>query len=625
MTKYFTIPMAALLLALTSCNSGNGPGATASGDSAPPSGSSAEQAPALELAASASSSAGVAPLLVHFNADIASSTDSNRSFHDYEYRWSFGDPASGSWSTSGQSKNEDKGPVATHVFESPGSYTVQLTVWDGSQSVASRSFTITVQDPEQIFASTTTCISPSSLANFTGCPAGANQLVTDDLGNVASLATAGSRVLLQRGASWQLDSAISWAWSDAGPVHIGAYGNCTSPDSQGICSNAPQVTINGDFSFLSLERKQNWRLSDISFTSSSEQAGVLGGAINIRRFLGLRLKSEGFRVPLGWSHWRSSDSDMGQENGLVSCRVNNAYMNGMYVGAERLVLLGNVIANASQSHACRVWQAYLAVISHNQFSGASLDNSAGRHALKLHGPAEDLIGNYSQSGHGGLRFRSRFALVANNVFGSSGPWPVALAPQDSLHDERLSDIIFEKNRLIAQYGGQSVTAVQVSALFSGHYLTVRNNITDGSAAANGYTGLYVWHRGIEPAPHAIHLYHNTIYRNDASSNGNTGIRVVADATATVVQNNLVAFSADSSRETLLQDDSGQAQASHNLLSNSPALMDADNSSPLSRDYSPTSASPALAQGTSVPVFDDFFGNSRGATIDLGACSPRGGG
>src|SRR5262245_45132397 len=60
---------------------------------------------------------GVAPLAVFFDATGTTATSTTRPFHDLDYTWTFGDPASGSRSTSGRSKNQAKGAVAAHVFE----------------------------------------------------------------------------------------------------------------------------------------------------------------------------------------------------------------------------------------------------------------------------------------------------------------------------------------------------------------------------------------------------------------------------------------------------------------------------------------------------------------------------
>ena len=81
------------------------------------------------------------------------------------------------------------------------------------------------------------------------------------------------------------------------------------------------------------------------------------------------------------------------------------------------------------------------MIKHNNISGSTLVSGEGLHALKLHGENESDIGTYAETGNSGLEKRTAFTMVADNVFGSSGPEPVSIGPQSPSWDERLSDII----------------------------------------------------------------------------------------------------------------------------------------------------------------------------------------
>ena len=192
---------------------------------------------------------------------------------------------------------------------------------------------------------------------------------------------------------------------------------------------------------------------DLHIDDPSRINGSFGGASDMQKHLYYRLKIEGFEVGLGWSHWNEANLMHIDDMVIASCDISDSNTNVMYVGSERLALLGNRIYDARQSHVVRVWQAYRSVIGHNIISGSSVDTDTGRHALKFHGPGT-RPGDPEGSGlgipvpaTGFVDVKTQFSIIADNVFGSSGPWPVGIGPQDAYADERLSHIIFERNRI----------------------------------------------------------------------------------------------------------------------------------------------------------------------------------
>jgi PKD repeat protein len=105
--------------------------------------------------ATADTTAGVAPLLVHFDGTASFAPDDNI----YAYRWNFGD---------GQTSGK---PSPFHQFNTPGTYTVELTVETYGGATASATITITVDPPT------------SASLQFDG-----NQVAALPLGRVRSLA-----------------------------------------------------------------------------------------------------------------------------------------------------------------------------------------------------------------------------------------------------------------------------------------------------------------------------------------------------------------------------------------------------------------------------------------------------
>lgn len=557
--------------------------------------------------ATCSRTSGVAPLSVHFDAEVAASTATVRHFHDYEYRWDFGDTGAGTWGTTGKSKNTAKGGVATHVYETAGTYSAALLVVDiDGYTIEEESFEITVSDPDTVYAGTLTiCVSDATSNDFTGAPSGSTHIATDDLTTIDQLATAGYRILFRRGSTWT-SSGLTFP-NNAGPVTLGAYGS----------GDRPQITMTGG-SFCAMDSKQNWRIMDLSFVYGG--GSVFGGILSMQRILLLRIKTDGFDVGIGWSHWNDNSSIVIDQMVLVDCECINNISYAFYGGAERIAIMGSTFADCDITHVLRCWQAYKGVIQHNRMSGASLTGSLNRHAMKLHGPGDTEFGPLTP-GTSQLRYRTSFAMVSDNVFGSSGAWPVMISPQDAGADEVMFDIIFERNRFSRQFGTQTEYLTIIAVHVAADYTTLRNNIIDATGASDDLTGIYICEYG--PAgPHTgVECYNNTIYcSNNTASDVRYGFHVDASNTDTVIRNNLVSFPGTAALEVLIDDDSSDLVQDHNLLTDTPYLVDPDNATPLSRDFDLEVTSGAIDQGTDVAVFEDFSGESRpvNEVFDIGA-------
>lgn len=585
----------------------------------------------------ASRTTGVAPLGVNFTAGVPASVPGSRPFHDLDYVWDFGDPSGNVWAVSRKSKDTAQGPVAAHVFETPGTYTVTLTTSDQGGPISVETVQITIQNPDLVYSGTNTiCICDTTSNDFAGCPNGAQQISTDDVSDIKSAVASKRRILLHRGSSWSSDgldpSETRIGYSIVGPVTIGAYGNCTDPDERGICENAPVVNLNypityGDpeyeyKTFFSISRASDWRIKDISFIGNYDYDIMAGGAIDIGPFLFLRLKTTGFRLAISISLSQSTGHDQLM---VVDSDLSDAYINVMYAGYENMAVMGNSFRDARTSHVVRIWQAYNAVISHNCISGASLDNNNGRHALKLHGVSEDKLTDQY-----GTRERTSFVVLADNVFGTSGPWSVCIGPQDSLNDQRLTDIIVEKNRFFADYGNLSSRLVSRPLTVWARDVSVRNNIFDGNGSDPSYAAVVIEQRGIEPLPSGIMVSNNTIYKTDFDNiqgawNYFAGVQVENTAGNIGVFNNLAVFPENSKGELIAiirnMDDSHVTESNNLLIQNSySGLKMPDLPNHLKRDFSLLNNSPAIDQGATIQLLRDFAGVLRpvNGVFDIGA-------
>ncbi len=578
----------------------------------------------VQIEPGASRISGVAPLSVHFTAGISNSTSATRDFHNLDYTWDFGDPESGNWGTNGKSKNSAKGPVTAHIFETRGTYTVNLTVKNGTTVVDRESFNIEVQYPDSVYSGTATiCVSDLNNNDFTGSPAGAVQIATDNLDEVMPYIKAGTRILFRRGSSWTT-GGLSFP-DNEGPVTIGAYGSGTEKNASGIYSNAPLITVTGG-NFCNLDNKQDWRITDLHLVNNDGTAGSFGGGYNMQRILFQRLRIEGFSNAIGWSHWNNDSNLMTIDQMVISdCDLKNSGEYLVYAGGERVALLGCICQNSMTTHVTRIWQAYLGVISNNIISGSSLNNSNGRHALKLCGPGYSTLHGVNEygtpvPGTGLLENRTELTVVSDNVFGSSGPWPVMISPQDELTDALVSDIIFERNRIITNYGIKSSVNVNVALHVTARYVTVRNNIFDGTGSGNDYTAIAIESSGNQPTPLGVEVYNNTIYRSDnTSGNSRYGLSIGETAKQTIARNNLISFPASTVLTIAINDSSSDLTEESNLFTNTPGFIDPDNSNSLLRDFSLNASSIAINAGVEVPLFEDFNNKTRTeGAIDIGA-------
>ena len=564
---------------------------------------------------------GVAPLAVQFDDSPTSSTVSNQDFHSLYYLWDYDDASSGTWGTNGKSRDADAGPIGAHVFETVGTYNVGLMVINPTTGllVSQDTIEITVTDPDTFYSGTNTvCINNVGDSDFTGAPTGALQVNSDSLATVFSTYLADNvRILFKRGGSWSYGTSLinGSAYSS---FHIGAYGAGTSPDAQGLFSNAPLFTATGDVNFMSLSRKSDCRVTDIEFTSALTTGEFINGSQDITNNLMMNLKMSGGSSGIEQSNWRVDDTEILSGNFIVNCNISEVNNYNFFAGGDRMCLLGNEFIDTNIDHICRIWQIYKARLSHNKMAGASSVAATGLHALKLHGPEESQVGDFATSGNTGLPNRTQFLVISDNMFGSSPPWPIAIGPQSANnYDERLTDIIVERNLYESDLGTMpSGVDVQQVYKISARYVTVRNNVAFCDAADTvGFTGVAVNRRGTEPTPAYVFAYNNTVCSNDSGSTI-VAVELSSDTDDCIATNNLVY--APSATETALSNSGTNNTAATNLSGLTAPLVDPFNATASLRDYSLSVGSGAINTGTDAPVYDDYAGDQRTGTFDVGA-------
>jgi hypothetical protein len=383
------------------------------------------------------------------------------------YSFNFGDERGQSWAISGLSKNtQTGGPIAAHVYDLPGTYTV---------TVGGSTLTVTVQNPDTVFAGTNTiCVSTS--ATYTGCPTGAATQTT------LPSAYAGKRVLLRRGESF---GTIAPRNIDAG-FQVGAYGTGAKPIVGGVraqvgTSTAPWVN---DWTVMDLNigsgavyvepTTSRFLLYRNDITTPGSTTGMVDmGSTAVYYY------DNGVAAVRSALHWPKEVFIV--ENYIRGVVQDNARPNIVIMGMYRKsVIMGND-ADRADEHTMRLFLAADMFIGHNFFGGTHFSGGGVgiRHATKIHSSGLDPI---TELLSGTRSPASARVVFANNVVGTAsfpGSWMVTLQPMNDTSVQGVEDFIAENNRF---YRGPNSSA---DLTMGGRRMTARGNtLAVGGGNAN---------------------------------------------------------------------------------------------------------------------------------------------
>lgn len=559
---------------------------------------------------SATRTTGVAPLGVFFDATSTTHSDASLDeFNDLTYSWNFGDDPTTAWTISGRSANRADGPVAAHLFENPGIYTVTLVVRDGMGGQVSTSATVNVLDAGSSFSgSATRCFSTSG--SFSGCPTGAQQITTTNFSSAVNTHKGRDRRLLfRRGETFSAGNGI--AISDLGPGLIGAFGS----------GSAPRVNVSGGMTLFSFGNQSapagcaDWRIQDLQFlrVGSASNSFLIGQQGTCNNLTFNRLTASGFVSAMDFggsilSWWnrngfpghtapsgvfvvgtRFSDhatpAEGGSDNHAISWNV------------QRSAILGSDISQ--QFHVIRSGFCQKCVISDSRVAGPTARTGQ---ILKFHGPGD---GGPGSIGFG--EYSEDVILSANRFENFNGDWMTGFGPQNSTTDERVRRVIIEANHFTANTNTQALVLLWAS------HSAVRNNLFLLSSPL-GSTAVRVTRRGIEPAPRLNRIDNNTCY--SSTSSPSTCVEISAAGVDARVRNNLLYAPVASSRAVVSGTGGGAPVVAGNLIASA---------NPFLSDSPQTPGDFALASGTAaagggVPVLSllrDFFGGERSSPWSVG--------
>jgi len=557
----------------------------------------------------------VAPLAVFF--DATSTTDAgttSRPFHDLEYKWDFGDtagsPAKGTtWSTGSKStsatcnvpyngcRNNATGAAAAHVYESAGTYTATLSVFDGTNTTT-KSTTITVTNPATL---TTACVANGAIptaGDANGCPSAATLFYNASNFNAAlstSIAGGATRILFKRGDTFT--SSAPYVINAAGPGIIGSYGTGALPYIS--------MAVIAQYARILSFNNSDWRVMDLAFdgTGTTDQ-GAIGYVAGPTNLTVLRVTVTNLNSAVNLNN--ADQLAVVDSNFTLGDSGSTGSNYGVWCGTcTKVMLLGNSMnLNTINSHNIRLQAVNKFVVSNSTQTGS------------------DRIEPIT------IRGNTQYGVLSDNKFIDN---IVTVKPQNSSQNEYQRDIIFERNWFVA--GSHSGPALGLE----GSGITVRNNIFDLSLST-GYSAIEMVYNSTvgAPMPDKLNLYNNTIY-NSAANNGNLApFQAIVyfgglDSTChSEVKNNL-AYSPNTinaapvnvyvrAGSCVITGASGTYGNSSNgqVLSTSPAFANATPSNP--SDYILGTGSYAHNTGVALPIFSDFFRTDRstGNPIDSGA-------
>jgi len=569
-----------------------------------------------------SRTSGVAPLSVFFDAARTSAAPAllptARPFHDLHYCWDFGEaagnPGGGHFATTGMPKNHAFGPVAAHVYETPGTFTARLSVLDrAARVVAQRSVTITVTDPERVFAgASTVCFANGE--RFDGCPAGARRVTTSLLSRVREELATGRRLLLQRGSTFRADAALELR-NVPGPGLIGAFG-----------PGADRPSIQTAIDTLLTNNARDFRFVDLHFEGQADTSEAISMWSRSVDLLVLRVSTH--RIGAGINSGTGPEQLDQLPNGLTiqECEQRQRWPGGSEnaevgyfsnVSSHRFAMLGNVYSEINSDvrrYPLRVPWVVGAAISENAFITGSIN------VVNIHGPMQ----NDRSVPDSARPYTERLVFSGNRLDPVASPtdWTLAVGPSYHGADEGVRDLIFERNLIL--HGPRTAVGIELQSVTD---VTIRNNVISngnggdcvvidrGGRTVDGTTGGAPDFRRAE----RLSIVHNTCYGRGNEGEGMRLLRLTkGDAPFTRVHNNLVVGSSSAGQTVSYPDQmSLLAASSGNLLTAAPGFA---SSSPTKWEhFRLTAASAAIgAADAAERTLWDFESKPRDDAPDVGA-------
>jgi hypothetical protein len=424
---------------------------------------------------------GPAPLAVFVDAVGTAAGGVDDPFRELGYHWDFGyaTPSTpGTWTHSSDPKgNQVGGPIAAHVYQTPGTYTLSLraesSVAAGSIQ-AEASITVVVQNPDTVYATTNTiCLHMG--AGGSGGPTGCTY--SNLSGGSWPTWAANKRYLLHEGADFSSLGAIT---INVSGVMIDTYGSGAKPIIGGSFSWATTAPTSAAFVVD--------KLTVVGLDFGSSAVRNVQGAYQSRSVL--------FHNCVGAIEFGSSKSTEAAYNAATMTRAYGLYADGFTLSECSSDFTG--LSASSDYNLFPEFTQRLAVLGctfdKDGTSGGGGHNFRGDTCYKIftaHNSMRDPMGttqHITLRGKGRLSWSSvlddiatagtldgetRYAVIADNLLGYLDEpivWSVALSPTTSSDNEAILDMIVERNTF---YNKTGATPKDIN--FGGIRLTARDN------------------------------------------------------------------------------------------------------------------------------------------------------
>lgn len=553
----------------------------------------------LNVSATANRSTGFVPCGVIFNASATTSNQTDQPFHDLLYIWNFDDAGSGTFSygrSTGLSQNVAYGPIASHVYQTAGTYTPTVTVFDGlsSKTYTLPSITVTAADSQFPTTSTVVCATDGV---FTGAPAGATQITTSDFdADVIPQIASGKRVLLKKGQTFT-SSAVGTVSATVNGAMLGAWGSGAKPIVSASAAHAV-ISLTGACTNLvidGLEITGNTGASAVSISTPSTQLTISNGNFH-------DIKNGIVTSGAGDTNTQSQTVVF---NNIID-NLNGGGGNGMFVWLNQFGIIGNSITDSTLAeHCCRIQLGIDGVVSANTMGPQASTKSV----LLLRAIAPSS--SESQ--------KSKRVIFSDNSLISEDAWCIAVAPSADSVVELIYDVIVERNLITL-----NTTAAQVGMIICADDATMRNNIQIGvNGSTTSQTCVSCFSRGAEGEHVNNMAYNNDVYTSAAATV--RGVWFEATCDSSQAYNNAVwAPSGGVSSIGFLDQGSGNTSANNSTyvqITGTCPFTDTTPANPVTGEFNP--ANYAVDGGTTKPVYDDFlsarrsYGNTA-PTLDIGA-------